>query len=70
MYVASLNLDLFFKKVFSNKKIAKKFLEDILNVQISDIKILSTDYRISDDAVIVKFDFRCKIQGKYMVIEM
>ena len=70
MYVASLNLDLFFKKVFSNKRIAKKFLEDILNVQISDIKILSTDYRISDDAVIVKFDFRCKIQGKYMVIEM
>ncbi len=70
MYVASLNLDLFFKKVFSNKRIAKKFLEDILNVQITEIKILSTDYRISDDAVIVKFDFRCKIQGKFMVIEM
>lgn len=70
MYVASLNLDLFFKKVFSNKRIAKKFLEDILNVHITEIKILSTDYRISDDAVIVKFDFRCKIQGKYVVIEM
>ncbi len=70
MYVASLNLDLFFKKVFSNKRIAKKFLEDILNLQIAEIKILSTDYRISDEAVIVKFDFRCKIHGKYVVIEM
>ncbi len=70
MYVASLNLDLFFKKVFSSKRIAKSFLEDILDVQIAEIKILSTDYKISDDAVIVKFDFRCKIQGRYVVIEM
>ena len=70
MFVASLNLDLFFKKVFSNKRIAKRFLEDILGVRITDIKLLGTEHKLSDDSVKVKFDFRCKIHGKYVVIEM
>ena len=70
MYVASLNLDMFFKKVFSNKRIAKKFLENLLNVTISDLKFLSVENKITDAAVTVKFDFRCKIHGQYVVIEM
>jgi hypothetical protein len=70
MYLASLNLDLFFKKVFSNKRIAKSFLQDLFGSIITEITILSTEHRISDDAVIVKFDFRCKINGKYVQIEM
>ncbi len=70
MYVASLNLDLFFKKVFSNKRIAKKFLQDLLGVTITEIKLLSVENKLTDDAVTVKFDFRCKIQGQYVVIEM
>ncbi len=70
MFVASLNLDLFFKKVFSNKRIAKHFLEDLLGVTITEIKFLSIENKITDDAVTVKFDFRCKIRGQYVVIEM
>jgi hypothetical protein len=70
MFVASLNLDVFFKKVFSNKRIAKKFLEDFLGVRITEIKLLATEHKLSDDSVMVKFDFRCKIHGKYVIIEM
>ena len=70
MFVAPLNLDLFFKKVFSNKRIAKKFLEDLLGITITEIKLLSVDNKMTDEAVTVKFDFRCKINGHYVVIEM
>jgi PD-(D/E)XK nuclease family transposase/Helicobacter pylori protein of unknown function (DUF874) len=70
MYVASLNLDLFFKKVFSNKRIAKKFLQDLLGITITEIKLLSVENKLTDDAITVKFDFRCKIHGEYIVIEM
>ncbi len=70
MYVASLNLDLFFKKVFSNKKVAKKFLEDLLNVKITEIKFLSVENKLTDASIVVKFDFRCKIHGQYVVVEM
>ena len=70
MFVASLNLDVFFKKVFSNKKIAKNFLQDFFNVKITEIKLLATDHKVTDDATLVRFDYRCKINGKYVVIEM
>jgi hypothetical protein len=70
MFVASLNLDYFFKKVFSNERIAKKFLEDLLGVSISDLKLLAVENKLTDDSVSVKFDFRCKIHGNYVVIEM
>jgi hypothetical protein len=32
MYVASLNIDLLFKKVFSDPDIAKSFLQDFLGI--------------------------------------
>jgi hypothetical protein len=70
MYVASLNIDWFFKKVFSDKRIAKRFLQDLLRVKITEITLVSTDYKLSDDAVIVRFDFRCTIKGKPVQIEM
>ena len=70
MFVVSLNLDIFFKKVFSNKRLAKAFLEDFFGVKITDIKLLRTDYKVTDDATVVRFDYRCKINGKYVVIEM
>jgi hypothetical protein len=70
MYLASLNIDWFFKKVFSDKRIAKSFLQDLFNVKITEITLIGTDYKLSDDAVIVRFDFRCKIRGKYVQIEM
>jgi hypothetical protein len=70
MFVAPLNYDVFFKKVFSNKKIAKNFLQDFFGVKITEMKLLKTDYKVTDDATVVKFDYRCKINGKYVVIEM
>jgi hypothetical protein len=70
MYIAPLNLDLFFKKVFSNKRIAKRFLECLLGITITEIKLLSVESKMTDDAVTVKFDFRCKINGHYVIIEM
>jgi hypothetical protein len=36
MYLAPLNYDRFFKRVFSHEHIAKRFLEDFLNVTITD----------------------------------
>jgi hypothetical protein len=70
MYLAPLNVDWFFKKVFSDKRIAKSFLQDLLRVKITEITLLATDYKLSDDAVLVRFDFRCKIKGQYVIIEM
>jgi hypothetical protein len=70
MYVASLNIDLLFKKVFSNPEIAKSFLQDFLGILITEIIVLNIEYKLSDDAVIVKFDYRCKINGEYVIIEM
>ena len=70
MYVASLNLDLMFKKVFSDPEIAKSFLQDFLGIIITEITLLGIEYKITNDAVIIKFDYRCKINGKYVIIEM
>jgi len=70
MYLAPLNYDRFFKKVFSDLEIAKKFLEDALSVTISEINLLSREHKITDAARSVDFDFRCKIDENYVIIEM
>ncbi len=70
-YMASLNQDRFFKKVFENLKIAKSFLEDFLDVEIQEIEKLEKDkHYITDDAKYVEFDFRCKIDNAYVIIDM
>ncbi|MCP4698790.1 MAG: hypothetical protein GY862_18350, partial [Gammaproteobacteria bacterium] len=70
MYMAPLNYDRYFKKVFSDEKIAKRFLEDFLDVKISSLEKLPQEHRMTDDAAIVEFDFRCKIDNAYVVIDM
>ncbi len=70
MYLAPLNYDRFFKKVFSDEKIAKQFLEDFLEVEISEFKKLKRKHKLSDEAAAVEFDFRCKIKGSYVIIDM
>ena len=70
MYLAPLNYDRFFKKVFSDLMIAKKFLEDFLDVDIEEIKVLERKHKATDDAVAVEFDYRCKIEGQYVIIDM
>jgi len=70
MYLAPLNYDRYFKKVFSEMKIAQRFLEDFFEVVIEKIELLSIHHKITDDAVAVEFDFRCKIDGQFVIIDM
>jgi len=70
MYLAPLNYDRYFKKVFSDLKIAKRFLEDFFDVTIETIELLTIQHKITDDAVAVEFDFRCKIDTHFVIIDM
>jgi hypothetical protein len=70
MYLAPLNYDRYFKKVFSDTRIAKRFLEDFFDVTIETIELLTIHHKITDDAVAVEFDFRCQIEGHYVIIDM
>ena len=70
-YLAPLNFDRFFKKVFSDKKIAKRFIEDFLDIKIHKIEPLDREKRLSDDAKIIEFDYYCKIDNnKHIIIDM
>jgi len=70
MYLAPLNYDRYFKKVFSDLSIAKRFLEDFLDVEIQDIEFLPTKKLVTDDSQAVEFDFRCKLPDGNVIIEM
>jgi len=70
MYLAPLNYDRYFKKVFSDLKIAQRFLEDFLDVTIQDIEPLKERKAITDAARYVEFDFRCKIDNSFVIIDM
>ena len=70
MYLAPLNYDRFFKKVFSHVHIAKAFLEDFLGVEIEEIKPLERAKYLTDESAKIEVDFRCKIKGSYIIIEM
>ena len=70
MYLAPLNYDRYFKKVFSDLAISKQFLSDFLDVEIESIEMLDTLHKLTDKSVFVEFDFRCKINGKYVIIDM
>ncbi len=70
MYLAPLNYDRYFNKVFRVEEIAKRFLEDALGVQITEFSLLPREHKITDAARGIEFDFRCKIESHYVVIEM
>lgn len=69
-YLAPLNYDRYFKKVFSDLKIAKRFLEDFLDIEIKEIQAKPNERYLTDDAKYVALDFRCKIDNHYIIIEM
>ena len=50
MYLAPLNYDRFFKKVFSELRIAKQFLEDFLGVEIEEITEFPVQHKLTDAA--------------------
>ena len=70
MYLAPINYDRFFKRVFSDLNIAKQFLEALLGIVITEIELLPRKNKITDDAAFTEFDFRCKVNGEYIIIEM
>jgi hypothetical protein len=70
MYLAPLNYDRYFKRVFSDLDTAKHFLSDFLDVEIESIAPLKTQHHITDDAASITFDFRCKINGQFVIIDM
>jgi hypothetical protein len=70
MYLAPLNYDRYFKKVFSDIEISKRFLEDFFEIEIEEIELMQTSHKITDDATAVEFDFRCKIAGSFVIIDM
>ncbi len=70
MYLAPLNYDRYFKKVFQETEIAKRFLEDFFDITIESIELLTHKHKITDDAVAVEFDFRCKVKGHHIIIDM
>ena len=70
MYLAPLNYDRYFKKVFSETRITKRFLEDFFDVEIAEMELLPTKHKITDDATAVEFDFMCKIGGNFVIIDM
>jgi hypothetical protein len=70
MYLLPLNVDELFKRVFSDPQIAKAFMEDMLGVKITEIIKMDTDHRMTNNAALVRFDYRCKINDQYVIIEM
>ena len=70
MYLAPLNYDRFFKKVFSHTHIAKAFLEDFLGEKIEEIELLERTHLLTNSSMKIEVDFRCKIKGQYIIIDM
>ncbi len=70
MEILPLNYDKYFKKVFSDTEIAKKFLEDFLDIKIAEIKLLEKDINLTNKARKIRFDFRCKGDDKHFIVEM
>jgi hypothetical protein len=70
MFLAPLNYDKYFSKVFSNEEISKRFLEDFLEADIKKFDMLKGRHRVTDDAARVEFDFRCKIENSFVILDM
>jgi hypothetical protein len=70
MFLAPLNYDKYFSKVFSNEEISKRFLEDFLEADIKKFEMLKGRHRVTDDAARVEFDFRCKIENSFVILDM
>ncbi|MDQ1352049.1 MAG: hypothetical protein QG657_2355 [Acidobacteriota bacterium] len=70
MFLAPLNYDKYFNKVFSDERIAKRFLEDFLETGINEFEMLKGKLRVTDNASLVEFDFRCKIDDAFVVLDM
>ncbi len=69
MEILTLNYDNTLKSIFYTE-IAKKFLEDFLDIKIAEIKLLEKDINLTNKARKIRFDFRCKGDDKHFIVEM
>ena len=70
MFLAPFNYNRFFERIFEDLNIARQFIEALLDVKIEYIALLARKNKMTDDGAYVEFDFRCKIYGKYVIIDM
>lgn len=70
MFLAPLNYDRFFKKIFSDEQIAKQFLEDFLEITIQEIELLPLEHKLTNESSLLSFDYRCKVDGQYIIVDM
>jgi hypothetical protein len=70
MFLAPLNYDRYFSKVFSDERISKSFLQDFLEAEIKEFEILKGKHRVTDNASLVEFDFRCQIENAFVILDM
>ena len=49
MFLAPLNYDRYFSKVFSDERISKSFLQDFLEADIKEFEILKGKHRVTDN---------------------
>jgi hypothetical protein len=70
MEILPLTYDKYFKKAFSNKDIARRFLEDFFDVEIEEIVLLQRDENLTNEARELRFDCRCKSESEHFIVEM
>ena len=70
MYLAPINYNRFFERIFKKPEIAKRFFEDMLNINITEIEPFPRKTKLTIDAAYVEFDYRCKIDGQYSILDM
>ena len=62
MYLAPLNYDRYFKKVFSETRIAKRFLEDFFDVEIIKRINIESFEQVDWEYITVYEEFREKVK--------
>jgi hypothetical protein len=70
VYLAPLNYERFFRKIFSDLETAQSFLQDFLDIKILEIQPLKEKHRLSDDSKVVEFDFRCRTEHGTFIVDM
>ncbi len=70
MYLAPMNYNRFFERLFKIPVIAQRIFEDILDIKITEITPLPRKTKLTVDAAYVEFDYRCKIDGQYVILDM
>ena len=70
MFLAPINYNRFFERIFKKIPIVKRFLEDLLGVEITEIEPFPRKTKLTIDAAYIEFDYRCKINGQYVILDM